>query len=266
MDLGLKGKAALVTGGSRGIGKEIARSLAREGANVAICARDEQTAKATAEELSKETGSKVLAFKADTGNADDVKMLVADTVAALGGLDILVNNAARIGGTGGPDSFAALNEEMIHGDFNVKILGYLRVAHEAAPHMEKKGWGRIINIDGMGARNAGGISGGLRNAAVANFSKSMSEELGPKGITVNVVHPSTTATSGWEDRVGAVAKRQDLPMEKAEETMGSTNAIRRLVRAEEVGNVVTFLCSEQAACVTGESLAAAGGASKAVTY
>ena len=86
--------------------------------------------------------------------------LVAEATAALGGLDILVNNAARVGGTGGPDSLAQLNEPMLQGDFNVKIMGYLRCAREAVPHMERAGWGRIVNMDGMAARNAAGISGG----------------------------------------------------------------------------------------------------------
>lgn len=266
MDLGLTGKTALVTGGSRGIGKAIARELAREGVHVAICGRDEQAAKAAADELSKETGGKVIAFRADTGKAEDVKRFVADAAAALGGVDILVNNAARIGGTGGPDSLAQLNEPMIHDDFNTKILGYLRMAHEAAPYMERKGWGRIVNIDGLGARNGGSMSGGLRNAAVANFSKGMSDELGPKGITVNVVHPATTATSGWEDRVAAAANRQKTTPQQAEAAMGNGNAIRRLVTAEEIGTVVAFLCSQQAGCITGETIAAAGGASRGVVY
>ncbi len=266
MDLGLKRKAALVTGGSRGIGKEIARALAREGASVAICARNEQEAKATATELSKETGGKVMAFRADTGNTDDIERLVAGAALALGGIDILVNNAARIGGTGGPDTLAALNEPMVQEDFNVKVMGYLRMAHEVVPHMERTGWGRIVNIDGMAARQAAGISGGLRNAAVANFSKVMSEELGPKGITVNVVHPATTATTDWRSRVETAAQRQSITPEQAEASMVKNVAIRRLVTAEEIASVVVFLCSEQAGCITGEAISASGGASRAVDY
>ena len=133
MNLGIAGKKALVTGGTRGIGYAIAMELAKEGVDVALCARDGAAATAVAEEIAKSTGAKVVGFQADTGVADDVTKLVADAAAALGGLNILVNNAARVGGTGGPDSLAQLNEPMLQGDFNVKIMGYLRCAHEAVP-------------------------------------------------------------------------------------------------------------------------------------
>ena len=148
MDLGLAGKAALVTGGSRGIGYAIAAQLAREGASVAICGRNEQAAIDAAATLSQETGSRIIAFRADTGSPEDIKHFVESAARELGGVDILVNNAARVGGTGGPDSFAEFNEPMILDDFNVKVMGYLRCAREAVPHMERRGWGRIVNIDG----------------------------------------------------------------------------------------------------------------------
>ena len=266
MDLGLAGKRALVTGGSRGIGKAIARELAREGASVAICGRNEETIEASAAELARQTGGRVVAFRADTGNADDVKRLIADTVSTLGGLDILVNNAARVGGTGGPDSLAELNEPMLYDDFNVKIIGYLRCAHEAAPHMVAKGWGRIVNIDGMAARNAAGVSGGMRNAAVANFTKVLSEELGPKGITANVVHPAAAKTEATMERFEARAKERGISVEEVEMEAAKNTAIRRIVTTEEIASVVAFLCSEQAQCITGEAIAATGGSTRAVSY
>jgi NAD(P)-dependent dehydrogenase (short-subunit alcohol dehydrogenase family) len=266
MDFGLQGKAALVTGGSRGIGKGIARALAREGAAVAICARHEDDAKAAAAEIARETGANVVAFRADTGVADNVTKLVADAATALGGLDILVNNAARVGGSGGPDSLTQLNEPMLLEDFNVKIMGYLRCAHLAVQHMESKHWGRIVNIDGMAARHAAGVSGGMRNAAVANITKSLSEELGPKGITANVVHPATTLTDIQIERVRARAAERGVTTEEIEAEMAQGIAIRRLVTVEEIGATVAFLCSEQAACITGESLSVSGGSFKGVSY
>ena len=266
MDLGLSGKRALVTGGSRGVGKAVARELAREGVAVAICARDAKATEAAAAELSAETGGRVVAFRADTGKEADVKRLVADAAEALGGLDILVNNAARVGGTGGPDTLAELNEPMLLDDFNVKVLGYLRCAREAARHMEPGGWGRIVNIDGMAARVAGGVSGGMRNAAVVNFTKVLSEELGPKGITVNAVHPGTTRTERLAGRLAATAERRGITPAEAEEAVVQQIAIRRIVGAEEIASVVAFLCSEQAGCITGEAISASGGSTKAVFY
>ncbi len=266
MDLGIAGKKALVTGGTRGIGYAVAMELAREGVDVALCARGGAAATAVAEEIAKATGAKVVGFQADTGVADDVTELVADAAAALGGLDILVNNAARVGGTGGPDSLAQLNEPMLQGDFNVKIMGYLRCAHEAVPHMERAGWGRIVNMDGMAARNAAGISGGLRNAAVMNFTKVMSEELGPKGITVNAVHPAVSKTEALIDRLRVNAERDGTTVEEAERRIANANAIKRLITAEEIAAVTVFLCSQQAGCITGEAVAPAGGNSRSVFY
>ena len=266
MELGITGKRALVTGGTRGIGYECALELAREGVDIALCARDETAARDAAAAIAAETGGRVVGFRADTGVADDVTRLVSGAADALGGLDILVNNAARVGGTGGPDSLAQLNEEMLRGDFDVKIMGYLRCAHEAVPHMERDGWGRIVNMDGMAARNAAGISGGLRNAAVMNFTKVMSEELGPKGITVNAVHPAVSRTSALVERLQASAEREGITLAQAEQRIADNNAIRRLVTAEEIAAVVVFLCSQQAGCITGEAVAPCGGNSRAVFY
>ena len=266
MDLGLTGKRALVTGGTRGIGYATALELAREGASVALCARDGDAAQEAVARIAGETGAQAFGFRADTGVADDVTRLVKDAADALGGLDILVNNAARVGGTGGPDSLAQLNEAMLRGDFEVKIMGYLRCAQAAAPYMERAGWGRIVNMDGMAARNAAGVSGGMRNAAVMNFTKVLSEELGPKGITVNAVHPAVSRTTALVERLQETAKREGITPEEAEGRIAKNNAIRRLVTAEEVASVVAFLCSRQAGCITGEAVAPAGGNSRSVFY
>jgi len=266
MDLGITGKRALVTGGTRGIGYAIAWELAREGVDVALCARDESAARDVAAAIAAGTGVRVVGFRADTGIAEDVMRLVADTADTLGGLDILVNNAARVGFAGGPDTLTQLNEEMLRDDFDVKIMGYLRCAQQAAPYMERAGWGRIVNMDGMAARNAAGISGGLRNAAVMNFTKVMSEELGPKGITVNAVHPAVSRTEALVERLERTAEREGITVAEAEQRIARNNAIRRLVTVEEIASIVVFLCSEQAGCITGEAVAPAGGNSRAVFY
>ena len=266
MDLGIAGRKALVTGGTRGIGYAVGLALAEEGANVALCARDGAAAQAAAREIAGATGAAVYGFRADTGVPTDVGMLVEEAAGALGGIDVLVNNAARVGWMGGPDSFENLNEAMIREDFDVKIMGYLRCARAAAPYMERLGWGRIVNMDGMAARSAAGISGGLRNAAVMNFTKVMSEELGPKGITVNAVHPAVSRTSALMERLEATAARDGVTVEEAERRAADGNAIKRLVTVEEVAAIVVFLCSQQAGCITGEAVAPSGGSSRAVFY
>jgi NAD(P)-dependent dehydrogenase (short-subunit alcohol dehydrogenase family) len=266
MDFGLSNKVALVTGGSRGIGYSIAQALAAEGTSVAICGRDAAASEKAAAEIAAATGAKVIGLRADTGNADDIVALVNDTVAQLGGLDVLVNNAATIGGTGGVDTLAQLNEPLLNADFQVKMLGYLRCAKEAYPHMEAKGWGRIVNIDGLATRQAAGVSGGMRNAAVMNATKVLSEELGPKGITVNAVHPGATKTDALAPRLAGQMERTGKSLDEVEADMAAGLAIRRLVTAPDIAYVVAFLCSEQAAAVTGESISAAGGGGKAVFY
>ncbi|MBM3939607.1 MAG: SDR family oxidoreductase [SAR202 cluster bacterium] len=265
MDLELKGKAALVTGGSRGIGKAVAFALAREGADVAICSRHEAEAKAAAEEVAKATGAKVVGFPADTSKAHDIERVVAGTVKALGRLDILINNAARVGGTA-PDSLATVTDDLIVSDFETKVLGYVRCAREAVPHMARNGWGRIVNVSGMAARMAGGVSGGMRNAAVANLTKVLADELGAQGINVNCVHPGAVVTELLQNRLQQQASARKVGTEQIEQQMAQNNAIRRIVTAEEIAVVIAFLCSPKAVSITGENIGVSGGGSRAVFY
>lgn len=265
MDLDLKGKAALVTGGSRGIGKATARALAREGVSVAICSRNETEAKAAAEELAKDTGARILGFRADTHSAEDIRNLVVGTVAAFGRLDILVNNAARVGGSA-PDALATVTDDLIVSDFETKMLGYVRCAREAVPHMTRNGWGRIVNVSGMAARTGGGVSGGMRNAAVSNLTKVLADELGPKGITVNCVHPGAVVTELLPARMQVQAAARQTTVDHVVQQMGQGNAIRRIVTADEVAAVIAFLCSPRAIAITGENIGVSGGGARAVFY
>ncbi len=242
MDLGLTGKVAIVTGGSRGIGKAIAGELAREGADVAVCGRTRETIGEAAEALAKDTGRRVIPVVADTTKWDSVTRLVETVVNQLGRVDVLVNNAATPGGlVSGP--LADADEAALLEDINTKVLGYLRCAKAVAPHMQQRGWGRIVNIGGLSGRRSGNISG-LRNAAIVHLTKTLSDQLGQHGITVNLVHPGTTRT-----------ERTDAATEKR----AATNAIRRIVDASEIAQVVTFLASTKAANVTGIAIDASGG-------
>ena len=155
MDLELNGKTAIVTGGSRGIGKAIARELAREGAHVAVVARTPEPLQAAAAELNQETGGHVIAIPVDTGLDESVRAMVLRAADAFGHLDILVNGAARVAGTVQEPRLSEITDDLFWGDMNVKVMGYLRCAREVAPYMRQQGWGRIINISGLAARRAG---------------------------------------------------------------------------------------------------------------
>ncbi len=263
MDLELKGKVALVTGGSQGIGKAIARELAMEGADVAVCARTRQELEAAARELAQETGRRVLPVVADVADAQAVQRMVDITIEGLGRLDILVNNAGRPGGVAtGP--LEAVTDEAMHEDLNTKFMGCLRCARAVAPHMARQGWGRIINVAGQSARSSGSYGTGIRNIAMVHLSKTLSDELGPSGITVNVVHPGTARTPWVDQMLADRGRRHGITAEEMEARTAGGAAIRRIVESREVAYLVAFLASPKAACITGEAIAASGGASHAV--
>ena len=251
MDLELEGKRAIVTGGSRGIGKQIARVLGQEGADVAIAARDAERLEATAEELATETGRRVLPYTVDTGDDDSVRDMVSRAVADLGGVDILINGAAMPGGFAPPPKLDGITVEALWDDVNVKVMGYIRCAQAVAPHMIAQGWGRIVNLSGMAARQSGTTIGSMRNVAVVAMTKNLADELGEHGINVTVVHPGGTRT--------------ERTTPEAEERLAG-NTLRRVIDAADVANVVAFLCSPKAVAITGDVIAAGGGVGRAIHY
>jgi NAD(P)-dependent dehydrogenase (short-subunit alcohol dehydrogenase family) len=167
MDLKLLGKRAVVTGGSRGIGKAIARTLAEEGVKVVIASRGKDALAATAEELTNETGSTVIGVVADTGSDESVANLIAEAKAVLGGIDILVNCAARPGGQSTVPTLEGITTQEFNDHMNIKVMGYLRCARDVAPIMAEQGWGRIVNISGLASRSSGTVVGSMRNVAVS---------------------------------------------------------------------------------------------------
>ena len=262
MDLGLEGKSVIVTGGSKGIGKAIARELAREGADVVICARHSDALKETAKELMLESGRRIVPVLADTRNRESVEQMVEAAIAALNRVDILVNNAAFPGGlVQGPLSNAS--EELLLEDINTKVVGYFRCSKAVAPYMKSQRSGRIINIGGLSARQSGLISG-LRNAAIVHLTKTLSDQLGSDGITVNLVHPGSTRTERTDDDFVEQARLEGVAVEDIERRISESIAIRRIVEAKEIGYVVAFLASEKASAITGEVIAASGGCGNAV--
>lgn len=270
MDLELTGKSAIVTGGSRGIGLAIARTLAAEGANVALVARDKAALEAARESVSAraagaQAGQKVIAVAADTGSEESVRQMAATVTAELGGADILVNCAARpnTGAVVGIDDFddAEFSEHV-----NVKVLGYLRCVRAVVPHMRQRGWGRVVNISGLAARGTGSVTGTVRNVAVAAMTKNLADELGQDGINVTVVHPGMTVTERTASLVADRAAALGVTEAEAARKMAAGTSIGRLVTAEEVASVVAFLCSPKSVAINGDAVVAGGGAPGSIYY
>ena len=266
MDLDLKGKAAIVTGGSRGIGKAIALGLAKEGANVAIVARDRGALDAARAEIAGAAGVKVEAYSSDTGDDAAVRKMVAEAVSAFGRIDILVNCAAQPGGQGKPPALGEITNEHFWADMNIKVMGYLRTSREVAPHMIKAGSGRIIHVSGLAARSTGTIIGSMRNVSVAALTKNMADELGAHGISVVCVHPGLTRTEKTPGVITAQAKAQRLSEGEIETRMAGRNLVRKIITAQEVADVVIFLASPKAIAINGDAIGAGGGVPGVIHY
>jgi NAD(P)-dependent dehydrogenase (short-subunit alcohol dehydrogenase family) len=267
MDLQLHGKRALVTGGNRGIGKAVARVLAEEGVDVAILARDRTQLDATAAELAAASGRRIVAVVADTTDDTQVARAFAEAVQALGGgIDILVNAAAEPGGYAAPPLLGEITGEFFQRELDTKVMGYIRCAREAAPHMRAQGWGRIVNISGLAARQTGNTVGSMRNVAVAAMSKNLADELGPAGINVSVVHPGLTRTERTAPLLEARAKAEGVAVQVLEQRMTAGNSIKHFVDASEVADLVAFLASPKSIAINGETIAAGGGAPRAIYY
>ena len=254
MDLHLKGRVALVTGGSQGIGKAVAATLAQEGASVVIAARGAELLDKVAAEI-RATGGKVHAVAADVSHAADCERLVAETIKTFGRLDILVNNA----GTSATGEFESVTDEAWQADFNLKLFAAIRLARLAVPGMRQHGWGRIINMTNIGAKQprAKSMPTTVTRAAGLAFTKAMSKEFAASNILVNTVCIGLIKAGQHERK----AARAGVPVEQMYEAMGKEIPLGRVGRAEEVANVVAFLASEAASYVTGSSVNLDGGAS-----
>ena len=264
MDLQLTGKRAIVSGGSKGIGLAIARGLAREGVDVAISSRGPEVTE-VAHQLASETGRTVIGIQADTGDDESVRAMVARAVAELGGVDILVNTAAKAWTADMNHTGLDTTDDLVRSHFEIKVLGYLRTARAAAPHMIAQGWGRIINISGLGARSASSVTQTIRNVGVSAVTKNLADELGPQGINVTVVHPAATRTEALSSRLEAQANEKGTTVAELEHGL-ATNSIRRLIDASEVADVVVFLASPRSIAITGDAIAVGGGVPGPIYY
>ncbi|PGS55924.1 SDR family NAD(P)-dependent oxidoreductase [Bacillus sp. AFS041924] len=257
MDLKLLGKKALIVGGSRGIGKAVARQLALEGVDCTICSRNESTLSITAEELAQETNRNIYPIVADTTDPDSILNLVKKSAEVMGSIDILINSGARVGGHE-PEDFNSIKEELILKDFEEKYMGYFRCIRAVAPYMIDNKWGRIINISGLAARIGGNyFSSGPRNASVVHLTKSASMELGKYGINVNAIYPGIVETEAFRDRVTS---------KEAIQQVESLNSLGRIITSHEIANVVTFLASPLSVSITGEVIPVTGGIGNTVYF
>jgi NAD(P)-dependent dehydrogenase (short-subunit alcohol dehydrogenase family) len=259
MDLELTGRRAVVTGGSRGIGLAVGRALAAEGADVALIARGPDALARAAGQVAAESGRRVIGVPADTGDAGSVAAMAGEVVRQLGGVDVLVNAAATPNTGGFP-------EDGLEAEINVKVQGYLRTARAFAPLMTGQGWGRIINIAGLAARQTGSVVGSVRNVAVAALSKNLADELGPQGVNVVVVHPGLTRTEQTAQMLAAAASARGTSVADAQRALASRVSIGRMVTAEEVAAVVAFLASPKSVALNGDPVVASGGTRGAIHY
>lgn len=255
MDLQLSGKRAVVTGASRGIGLAVARTLAGEGVRVALVARDEAALRRAASDL----GDGAVVAVCDTGRDDAVAVMAGQVTAELGGVDILVNSAA-------PANTGPMSDDMLDDQINVKVKGYLRCARAFAPQMTERGWGRIVNISGLAARSTGSVVGSVRNVAVAAMTKNLADEYGPAGVNVTVVHPGLTVTERFPDTMATMAQARGTTPEEVEAAAARGVSIGRIVTAQEVADVVTFLSSPRSVAITGDPIITGGGTRGPIYY
>jgi NAD(P)-dependent dehydrogenase (short-subunit alcohol dehydrogenase family) len=258
MELGLKGKHALVTGASEGIGKAIAWRLAEEGMRVALCARTEATLKETAAEIARATGMEVVPIPADLRTLAGCQGFVARAAERLGDVDILVNNA----GASAFGPFVELPDEAFVDAIDGKLLGYIRCARAVIPHMRRRGGGVIVNVTGTTQQAVAlHTPGSACNAAIRMFTKELAIELGPLSIRVNSVAPGRIQTARADRLLQANAAAQGTSADAVLRELVKTIPSGRLGTGDDIADAVCFLVSERAGYVNGAALVVDGSKS-----
>lgn len=257
MDLGLKGKVALVAASSRGLGRAIAEELAAEGADLVICARGEEALRAAADAIRERTAVEVLAVPTDLSDGAAVDALLSAALDAHGRVDVLVTNS------GGPPAgtFESFSMEDWRAAIRLLLESALRLARGVLPGMKERGWGRIVNVTSIAVKQPvdGLILSNSVRAAVTGFARTLANEVASEGITVNNVLPGYTLTDRVEELARRTAEREGIGEAEALERWEREIPAGRLGQPRELAALVAFLASERAAYITGSSTAVDGG-------
>jgi len=257
MDFGIKDRVALVAAASRGIGYGAALELAREGARVFLCSRDERRASEAAEKIHNETGANVAGIAADVTNGSDVERFVRLATERAGRIDICVTNA------GGPPAttFADTDIEMFRQAFELNGLSAIRLAKLVLPGMRERKWGRIINITSISVKQPvdGLLLSNTVRAGLTGWAKTVSSEVAADGVTVNNVAPGYTLTERQDELAVARGKALGKSKEEMIEMWASQTPMRRIASPEEIAAAIAFLASERASYITGVTLQVDGG-------
>lgn len=257
MDLGLEGKAALVTAASKGLGKAIAMGLASEGCRVSICARNAEALRAAAKEIKDKTGVEVLAIKADVTSGKQIESLVQTTQKELKSIDILICNA------GGPPlgTFDRLDEADFKWALELNLVSAINLCRLALPGMKKRKWGRIINMTSISAKQPLDdlMLSNTARAGVLGFSKTLANEVASTGITVNCVCPGYTLTDRLKNFAKDLSKRSKVSVGQLYNSWQRSIPANRLAEPHEIADLVVFLASERASYITGAAIQIDGG-------
>jgi NAD(P)-dependent dehydrogenase (short-subunit alcohol dehydrogenase family) len=262
MDLGIKDRIAIVTGGSRGVGHACAAGLLGEGVKVALVSRDPERLEKARVALAERTGGTVIAVPTELRSDSSVSAMVGRVVSELGGVDILINAAATVN----PADFLKISEVQWLEIFEEKLNGYARCLRHVIPVMVERGWGRIVNLSGLASRqpHVTTIPVGLNNAAVLNLSKALALQYAAKGILINCVIPHIIDTDRQDEtmRKWAAITGQSVQEVRAERV--AKIPVGRMGKPEEVAAVVAFLASERASFVSGATWHVDGGVSVSI--
>lgn len=253
LELGLEGKIAIVTGGSEGMGRAAVERLARSGARVATCARRKDVLDRAVEDIRRSTGAELLALSADVSKTADCESLVAATIRQFGGVDILLNNA----GTSAAAAFEKVGDEAWQADFDLKVMGAVRMCRLVIPHMKQRGGGRIINVTTVGGKapRAQGLPTSVSRAAGINLTKSLANEYAADRILVN------TICIGLVKSAQMARRATDGDVDAHYRELGKRVPIGRVAEASEFGDLVAFLASDRASYITGSAINFDGGMS-----
>ncbi|HEX2328071.1 MAG TPA: SDR family oxidoreductase [Candidatus Angelobacter sp.] len=257
MDLGLKGRGVIVAASSEGIGLATAEAFAREGAQVAMCARTEKTLREAAGKLRKETGAEIYAEPLDVTDAPAVQRFVEQVGKQFGRIDVCVTNA------GGPPAknFLSVTPDEWRKAIDMNFLSVVHLAKAVIPHMQRHHWGRIITITSVSVRQpiADLVMSNSVRAAVVGLVKSLSNEFGKDGILVNNVGPGYTATERLKELAGVRALAGGTAPENIYEEWAADTPVKRLGEPREIADLIVWLASERASYITGQTVLADGG-------